>query len=455
MEKLKSVKLFGGLSLKSWLIALSLVFYVFVYICSYRAFLLMMFGLLMPVIAFAAIDLHRSRPYAGTLTFRLMVAAALWSVFSTVVNWRVDMEWVLKYWFVTSCWLYFAFAARDAGWKEIKQQLLSAGIVLICGYLPLALLALVSVFTGRVIRVPFLSNPVGIQTAGKIDRQVFVLFNPNSDGRITMYCILMAIFGCLSCRRKGVRVFNIIVILVNLMLLAHTQSRTCFIGLAAGLALLSFRALYLRFVSLKWRIPAGLLVAVLVFFAVLGGLKLIYNVDVATARALSADHNVESAVPNIRVELANQFDMLTSGRGNRWLYSFKYLKEHPRYLLTGMGGTVKNAFNKVYKVYSTEIGVNNGFHNSYLATVAIGGIPLLVIMLAYLCKLFLPCLRLYLRPATEESRGFAVVPVFIFVLLITNVTENGLFCGASYVNLLFFLLCGIAFHADRLARGEG
>ncbi len=437
---------------RKWLIAASLFAMVFVYKASEPLFNALMFALLMPVITYATLRNLRRGEALGTAIFRVMLFAAAWTVMTTILHRRADLEWVVRFWFIGFCWFYLLFVPRDTPRAELKKQLGYAGAVVVAGCLPLFLIALASVFTGRVMRVPFFNRPVGIQSAGSIGDPFIIFAQRNVEGRFASYCILFALYGMLSTKKAWLRAFLGFDLLVSFMTLAHCQSRAAYIGVSVALGLVAFRAVFLHLPRRGRRVAAGALATALAFFAVMGGLKLLFKADIAIARGLGADRvTVQAGEIVSRVESAGEFAMFSNGRADIWLSSLDYLKRHPRILLTGTGGTTDRAFRLVKKAYPA-MREFVGFHNSYLNALFLGGIPLLAAMLAFLCGMVPPCLRVFLRREGAENRGLFVVPVFILMQLIMAVPENVLLAIANYANLIFFLLCGAVLHDDRLDR---
>ena len=78
-------------------------------------------------------------------------------------------------------------------------------------------------------------------------------------GRLAAFSALFAAYGFMKKRRLPAQIFYGFAILVSLMTLAHSQSRTCFIALGAAAGALAFRAVWLRMEGRRIRIPAGLI----------------------------------------------------------------------------------------------------------------------------------------------------------------------------------------------------
>ena len=462
MGMLNEKKGWLGLSARNWMVLL--LFFVAIYVnrVSAQNFTALFFGVRMPFVMRDAVDQLRDRDLTAAPAWRLHAFAAAWLVVTTLLNWRVDYEWLLKLWYVVACWFYMGFAPRNADADELRRQLFTVGMLFVCGLLPLFLLALASIFTGRLMYVPFIDNPIGIQKTGKIGGYITILQHHNVDARFAAFCVLFSVYGIITRKSRVLRAFLGFDILVSLMVLAHTQSRSSGIGLSLALGALAFRAAYLRFAGKRWRMLAAALAVALTFAVVLSGVNLIYRADIRVGRLLKADQRKADGSLSAKKKATNaiqshadksgQFGMFSNGRDKIWLDTLTYLKDHPRCLITGIGGTGDASYAKVVAEHE-RIAKYTGYHNSYLTALAIGGLPALLAMLAFLCLMVRPCLRVLLHPG-EGNRGLCVVPAFILMLVLVAVPEQIILVRAGYANLLFYFMCGIARQADWLIGKE-
>lgn len=446
-----------GVSPRGWLSVAIFFTAIFINRVSWRTFYLVLFVLLLPLIAYDIVEMLRSKSFSGEKDYRLLLFSTIWCIAVTFLYRRASQDWVLKFWYVSFCWLFLAFVPRQTPLADLKQDIFAVGVLIIVGCLPLYLVALASVFTGRLMYVPLLNHPIGIQTAGRIADPILVFLHHNPDARFASFVILFSIYGFAIKKKLWQRAFFVFSIVIGLMTLVHTQSRAIYIGLSLAIGMMACRWIYLRFADQKWRIPAGIVAAALVFFLVLNGMTLIFDIDISLAvklqgnSAQTAEETSDEAQLQSRVETEGQFAMFNNGRDDIWKGVLSFLKDHPRYLLTGTGGTGEASFALAAEEHP-EIAVHSLFHNSYLGALAIGGIPLLLAVLAYLVVLLKPCLRIFFRKETEENRGMFVLPAFILMMLAVGIPEYVLFAVAGYANLIFYLLCGAVMHDDRLHR---
>ena len=383
--------------------------------------------------------------------FWLLCAMNAVLVVTTLINRPEGQDWLNDYWSLLACSMLPMLVPTGTSRETLSRQLLRLGTLFVVCFLPLGLVAMVSVFTGRVIRVPGLELPVGIAVAGGVDGRVSIFTHPNTAGRLAAFSALFAACGFMKKRRLPARIFYGFAILVSLMTLAHSQSRTCFIALGAAAGALTFRAVWLRMEGRRIRIPAGLIAAAVVLVAVVMGLSGLYEADVAVARRTAADAPETVGASHLD---DGEFDVFSTGRDDIWLGALKYLRNHPRSLLTGLGPV---DMTKVMGQEFPEMLPHLNLHNTYLNCLARSGIVYLLLVLALLCTLVRPALRMLTRP--DPSRlGLFFAPAFVCMILCMSVPENMLFVTPGLGSFLFYWMSGYLLsdgEAERMGGNKG
>lgn len=442
MERVQ--KRFSWMTERNLLILILLFMTVFAARIATQLSQAMVVALLFPWAIGKAYQLKRDGDIPRSAPVLCSVAAMIVYILSTIVMGNLTMGFVHLLWSMAICAFFLMVPPRKLTLRGQHNELLSIGCMFVCIYLPFALVAMYSVFTGRVIRFPSITNPIGIQEINDVDCQLRIFSNPNTTCRYACFNIVFSIYAFIRMRRmwaKGFFAFNAV---LNFFVLAHTQSRTGYIALAAAFAALAFRFFWLR--AKKFRIAAALIAAAVVFFAVVKGLELLFLADVRLAKSLIA--SVEQFAETVpRSEVRGHFNMLSSGRGEVWNTVIAYLREHPSYLITGMNSP--DAFTTIARGHE-QLELLGSCHNTYLGCILLSGVPFLLCILAFLCTLVRPCVSMLLEPADEENRGMFIVPVFIGMMLAMSFPEEMLFVNTGFVNYLFYFLCGHLLHYARL-----
>ena len=367
--------------------------------------------------------------------FWLLCAMNVVLVVTTLINQPENQTWLSNYWSLLACSMTPMLVPSGTSREALSRQMLRLGTLYVVCFLPLGLIAMASVFTGQPIYVPGLDLPVGIASTGCVDGRVTIYTHPNTAGRLAAFGALIAAYGFAKKRSLPARIFYGFAMLVSLMTLAHSQSRTCFIALGAAAGALAFRAVWLRMKGHRARILAGLIAAAVVLVAVVMGLSGLYKADVAVARRTAVDVPETIAASHLD---DGEFEVFSTGRDVIWISALKYLCNHPRYLLTGLGPV---DMTRVMGQEFPDMLPHLNLHNSYLNCLAQCGVVYALLMLALLCTLVRPALRMLTRPDPSRLKLF-FAPAFVCMLLCMAIPENMLFATPGLGNFFFFLMSG-------------
>ena len=382
--------------------------------------------------------------------FRLVCISQLWLLMSTMINSFWSTGGMVGHWFMLGCWFFALFIPRKNTMQDIHNEIFKIGMIYIVCFLPFILLALYSVFTGKVIYVPWDHTPVGVQQAGNFGSRVRIMMNPNKIGIILVFNIFFSIYGLVVRKKKLWRAFFIFVIIVNAMASAHVMSRTSIMGLAAAMGLFGFRFAYQKLGRKKiLAIAAGILACVLVFFLVVYGMTWIFQADVAIAHKINNAENYKEV--QSRFESQGTFNATGTGRDEVWGSVISLIKEEPLGLIIGYGSE------DVMQMAEDASGIRGmsdmgHVHSSYLDAVIRGGIPYLLMVLAFLIILIKPAWQIGMEKSTEETKGLFVIPMFIVSLLVMSISEVMLFVDRSHTNILFMVMCGYLLHYKNLQK---
>ena len=355
---------------------------------------------------------------------------------SAFLTGNMDTSWAYSFWLLGLCMLFLLFLPESQTITEVHSELFSLSTLFVTLYMPFALLAMISVFTGQVIELPGLKYPVGIQRIGYVDSRIRIFVHANKTARFAACNILFCVYALCRTGKIPARAFFAFNLLLNAMIIAHTQSRTICIAMAVVGAATALHCLLLRGRNAR-RILAAVLAAAILFALILTGINSLYLADVTIASSGLPESKL-AFDGQTRAEIEGQFDMLGNGRDNIWLNTLKHLLSDPKLLLTGMGpGDVVSQIDGIFEGAAH-------LHNSLLAALAHYGLPYLICILGLLCTLVRPCLQLLFRPATYENRGAFVAALMVGMMLLISIPEEMLFTVDCHDNLLFFLFCGYA-----------
>lgn len=406
------------------------------------------YGLLLPLGLLLAVRNFSEKENRSSAPFRWAAASSAVCFVALTVSGMSSSQWqeqVFLIWNMAVYSLFVLFVPRSTKASEVRSEFMLMSQLFICLYLPFALVALASVFTGRVINLPVWNGAIGIQKAGKVGDRIWIFMHPNGTAQYAMLAIMFALYVIMNHRNRAAKVFYAFNILVNLLVLAHAQSRTANIALGGALGLIAFRAIWLcpKLRAKGLRVAAGMLAAVVVLLVTMEGVNWVYKFDVGLVTEDKASNVVS------RIAASNQDDL--SGRDVIWGNSIEYIMNHPETLIAGMGLDRMETIGEEQEIIQKY----GSMHNSFLEVLAMCGLPMLICIIGLLCSLFCPALRVWLAPKENGMRGMFLFPVVAAMLLAISLTESAMFINPRQVNFFLYLAFGYILQCDALMkRGE-
>lgn len=362
----------------------------------------------------------------------------------------LHIDWTQGICILVFCAFFLLSIPRRMTVGRQHSELFSVGAMFVTLFLPFALLGVLSIFTGRHFDLPGLEKPLGVWTEGVPGSRLIVFAHPNTTARFAAFNILFCIYAICRLRGKPASLYFALNILLNAVILAHTQSRTCYIAFAAGLAAIAFRSFFLMKRMGFWRFPAAVAAAAAAFGLTLAALNGLYILTTTLAQSMPI---AKASVSDVQTRAATegQFDVFSNGRDDIWVSTIRYLLDNPKYLVTGMGfGDLVDRIGECYPAILPHLNL----HNTYLDCLARYGAGYLLCALGFLCSMLAPVVKVLLTPAEKKNRGMFMFAVMIGVILIMSIPEEMLFTGIRWPNLLFYFLCGHVLHAAKLIHSQ-
>ena len=397
---------------------------------------------LLPAMLILAAFAMRDEGVKRDVPMLLGCAAVTWAVLAGLLNGRAfDNGSAIGYLSLMACWFFALRLPRDTTAAQMEDEFIAIGMVYMVCYLPFLLVALYSLFSGKLIQTPLDAKGLGLETAGFLKDRLRVLENQNICGRNMMMCVLFSIYILIRRKGLGLRIFSIFVLIANLMALTHTQSRGNIISLSIAIGVIAFRYVYMWVRRRGWRVVAGLAACAAAFFLMVGITNVLFDVDLAIAKKTAVVIDEELMQQDNYIDRFGQFDVMSSGRQWVWEVTGKYLKTHPRQLLLGI-----NAPSIMQEIGTVDPGISNlrHVHNSLLDCIVNCGLPYMLIVLAFLVYMIPKCWRVVTKSGGDD--GSQIYVAMLVGLLAESMTEVMLFVRVTSYNTLFMLMCGYILH---------
>lgn len=323
--------------------------------------------------------------------------------------------------------------------KDVHHETLLLSGAVILAFLPLAIMALVSVFTARPIYLLDPERAVGIQTAGLISDRIFIGVHPNYAATICVQCILLAVYAYANTRVRELKVAFVAVMMVYFLALVHTQSRSGSILLGLSVGAFGFRWAWRRFERRHVvRLLVGILLVAISILLCIWLIDMVFAIDVRIALRLNPWIAKEQTSAS-RIVTEGLLNLTGNGRGVLWRGVLKYLRANPLTLLVGLGAQPVYRFIEPFT--ETDFWYVH-LHNSGFEVLVRGGLPMLGLVVGMLLCLVRPCVHQLLGFDGEGERLSCIRPILVGIMLVVSVSEAMLFVYATFPNILFFIVSG-------------
>ena len=282
----------------------------------------------------------------------------------------------------------------------------------------------------------------------------------NSTGMIAMLCALMCMTGLNRSRRMAVKLVYALGAVLMAVLVVLSQSRTSRYSLLAALALAAYGAIACG----SWqgkalvRHGAGLLVALFILVGGYVGASMLTdaalehyayvrsgasqqasaqtqtsNQTQASAQAKEAD-KIETPAKKVKVQKARGAgDASFTGRTLIWKNLFKIWRDNPKHFLIGQG--VGRTGSRVVEGTLLEKEGAATMHNTFLQFAADYGLIGFALLVAFLCMLVMPCLRVFFARGAAAMPGGRMLCGLVIACLTTGMMESDPLASMRFCNI--------------------
>lgn len=281
---------------------------------------------------------------------------------------------------------------------------------------------------------------------GMRENRLWGVYNPNTAASI---CIISIVSSLIQLKKSKYRKFLIGNIVIQLIYLILTQSRTGWI------LLIVFSVLYLLFQRIlpvfRSEIKFGRkLLNVVCSVGILIGLwicptaakEVLVKIPQAVSYIMETGNpewgGKDVSLDRIDEEYVNQQD-ITNGRTELWKAGIEIVKDNP---IFGIGS--ENIINEAEQYLSEDRYrnlVKGGFHNSYLAIMVSSGIVGVLLFGVFLLMLVIDGVKYLWR--SGEYR-YSLIIMLLFTLMVNELMEARWLYNTSYLNIIFWILAGFA-----------
>ena len=153
-----------------------------------------------------------------------------------------------------------------------------------------------------------------------------------------------------------------------------------------------------------------------------------------TAKLAASGKGADSAEEAVR-ELTH-----LSGRTKIWRASVKIMFSGPLEFFFGV-----TPF-RVTPALRELGGLTEDFAHAHNAILQVGvslGVPAMIAFIAFLIRIMLVCIRMYLKARGEQLKNYGIVPILIAGLVLMNMAEAYLVAYFSVMACVFFIMSGL------------
>lgn len=381
--------------------------------------------------------------------------------------------------------VYALLSEKSAKTRERELDVLLA----LCGVLTLALCGalLYCVWSGRMFSVNDTSIAFGfVQNAGTMNLSMGMHYN--NTGMVSVCLVMLALCGGARAKHVPARALYYVAAVMAALVVVLTQSRTSRYAMLVALAAGAYSVIAGRIK--KWkkelvRQVAALAVACAVLF---GGYALAndfthralqHYTDVlarqeagiqatnaapmeepqmaselktetpsAPAETITAQEDAEQEnEPQVREAVDGTF----SERTIIWSNLFKLWQVNPKHMLIGNG--VGRTGSRIVQGTVHENGGAVAVHNTYLQYIADFGLIGFGLLVAFLCIIFVPVLRVFFARGAHRAPGYTALCMLVMVCLMTGMMESQPMGCMTPMNVMtFFALALLARRGHELGR---
>ena len=373
----------------------------------------------------------------------LLIGIFCWFLLGLVIRQKVDHIRYFKvgdWWIMDTVVLFFVVFpfCRYAGREKAKAAISWMFHIVIACYSIFAYWCLWHVFHLNILELPG-GGQIGLTRNLKL----MLGCHYNLTGAISFSMILLALYMIFT-QKLWVKILYVIALLPNLYVALLSNSRTVYVSLLlvgfagaflAGWYLLTDKKKVIRLVlsGTAAIVCAGMIwwlrKEVFVWFDSVTGFtyKLAASGTASSAGAGSAEDAVR--------ELTN-----LSGRIEVWRAAIKTMFSGPLEFFFGVTPFLVTSALKELGGLTRDLA---HAHNIILQVGVSMGVPAMIAFIAFLIRIMLVCIRMYLKARGEQLKNYGIVPIIIAGLVLMNMAEAYLVAYFSVMACVFFIMTGL------------
>ena len=286
----------------------------------------------------------------------------------------------------------------------------------------------------NLLQLNLVTLPNGLQVGMTEDYRFYPGVNSNIGAAIGVTMVFMSLY-MIACHRWPIKLIYSIALIPHLCATFLTNSRGSFLALVIAFPLLAFMLVWdcLQKRTVLMRTIASAFSAVLaIAFVILMryGVFQLFEHITHLSEYLGTEPNIreiEADSARLKIWLSSANLMISNAKDFFFgspVTRIPSLIEHSMVELYGSGSEFAHA------------------HNTILQTGLVAGVPGMLLFIAFLSTLLLPCVRLGIGKKMQKYRGSYFLPITILAMLVANMVEPFLLFYISPMACLFFIFCG-------------
>lgn len=293
----------------------------------------------------------------------------------------------------------------------------------------------------NLFRLNLVTLPNGLQFGMTEGYRLYPGVNSNIGAAIGVTMVLISLY-MISSHRWPIKLIYSIVLIPHLCATILTNSRGSFLSLIVAFPLFAFMLVWGKTQKLhafKRALISGIAAVAMIAFVILVRYSVFYIFEKVThlSEYLGAEPNIREIEPDsARLKIWNASVHLMFSDAKEFFFGAP---------ITVIPTQIKDSLTRIYGNGSLFAHA----HNIILQTGLIAGVPGMLLFLAFLFRILMPCVRIGIGKKSQAYPGSYFLPIAVLAMLVANMFEPFLLFYISSMACLFFLFCGYIVAIDR------